>query len=761
MAGWHKFGRRRWWAGASMALALMTTALPPAAAGDSGGDGGVVFPGGEPGMATTEATPVTLRTPVDPSEPPVLDEPAAGREALDQVGDRLGEVAARNGMSPADLEDLLLSDDTAHLDRYGFVFFVDPAPDTAPRADVDAAPAAAPFPYEDTFSLNSKPGSKRVVYLDFNGHTLPASNGWRAGVYTALAYDTNGAPGTFSNDEMDVIQSIWQRVAEDFAPFDVNVTTAAPAFDAINRSSASDLTYGTRAVITNTADTEICGFCGGVAYLGVFDIYGDFAPHSYFQPAWCFSGSLSGDTKAMAECVSHEVGHNMGLDHDGRELFGDYYAGHEPWAPIMGVSYYEPVTQWSKGDYDGATNTEDDFAVMASHGVKQRSDDHTNIDTTATVLLSSRTGVVSSKDDYDLFSFTASESGSVTFVAEPAPVSPNLDVVLNLYSAEMDLLATDAPPVVKVWEDEATGLGASLNHTVEAGVTYYLQVHGGAHLTPTTGYPRYGSIGAYELAAEGMTGLSSCGGLVVTLQGTTGADTIDGTSGIDVIDGLGGNDVIDGLGGADVICGGDGNDTLDGGDGADSLVGGNGTDSITGGVGDDSLTGGSGIDTILGGSGNDSLFGEASADVVDGGTGNDTLTGGDGADTLDGGEGVDVVNGNSGADEIEGGNGADDIDGGTEGDVVGGGSGVDDINGGAGNDTVSGGISNDELLGGDGTDTVNGNGGNDAMFGNAGSDTLNGGNGSDSLNGGTGTDTCRGNAGTDGATACEVKSSIP
>ncbi|MET0831415.1 MAG: hypothetical protein ABWY62_03470, partial [Acidimicrobiia bacterium] len=261
----------------------MTTVLPPAAAGDSGADGGV-FPGSDPETTAVPAS-VTLRRPVDPSESPVLAEPAAGQEALDQVGDRLVEVAARNGMPPADLEDLLLSDDTAYLDRYGFVFFVDPAPDTAPRDGGDAAPAAAPFPYEDTFSLNSKPGSKRVVYLDFNGHTLPASNGWRAGVYTALAYDTDGAPGTFNDAEMDVIQSIWQRVAEDFAPFDVNVTTAAPAFDAINRSSASDLTYGTRAVITNTADTEICGFCGGVAYLGVFDIYDTFLPHSYYQPA--------------------------------------------------------------------------------------------------------------------------------------------------------------------------------------------------------------------------------------------------------------------------------------------------------------------------------------------------------------------------------------------------------------------------------------------------------------------------------------------
>jgi hypothetical protein len=757
MAGWHGFGRRRWWAVVSMVLALTTTVFSPAAADESGPDSGVVFPGGEP-EAATEAAPATPRRPVDPSESPVLEEPAAGREALDQVDDRLGEVAARNGMSAAELEHLLLSDDTVYLDRYGYVFFVDPAPATAPRSDGEAAPAA-PFPYEDTFLLSSKPGSKRVVYLDFNGHTLPADNGWQSGGYAALAYDTNGAPATFSNAERDVIQSIWQRVAEDFAPFDVNVTTQAPAFDMINRSSGSDLTYGTRVLITNTAATDICGSCGGVAYLGVFDIY-EF-PHAFFQPAWCFPGWLGGDTKAMAECVSHEVGHTMGLEHDGREFFGDYYEGHEPWAPIMGVSYYEPVSQWSKGEYDGATNTEDDFAVMSTHGVKQRIDDHTNGDTTATVLLTSRTGVVASKDDYDLFSFTASESGPVTFVAEPSSVSPNLDVVLKLYSADMDLLATDEPPVVKVWEDEATGMDASLTHDVAQGVTYYLQVHGGAHLTPTTGYSRYGSIGAYELVAEGITGLSSCGGLVVTLQGTTGADTITGTSGIDVIDGLGGDDTIDGLGGADVICGGDGNDTLDGGDGADDLFGGNGANDLVGGTGDDSLTGGSGIDSILGEAGNDSLSGAGSGDDLVGGDGNDTLTGGDGADTLGGDAGADVINGNSGADEIEGTTGNDIINGGTEGDVVDGGSGIDYINGGTGNDTVSGGISADMLLGGGGTDTVNGNGGNDDMFGNAGSDTLNGGNGSDSLNGGSGTDTCRGNAGSDGATACEVKSSIP
>lgn len=30
----------------------------------------------------------------------------------------------------------------------------------------------------------------------------------------------------------------------------------------------------------------------------------------------------------------------------------------------MGVGYYKPVTTWSKGEYAGATQTQDDLAVM-------------------------------------------------------------------------------------------------------------------------------------------------------------------------------------------------------------------------------------------------------------------------------------------------------------------------------------------------------------------------------------------------------------
>ena len=87
-----------------------------------------------------------------------------------------------------------------------------------------------------------------------------------------------------------------------------------------------------------------------------------------------------------------------------------------------------------------------------------------------------------------------------------------------------------------------------------------------------------------------------CGGLDVTMVGTSGKDVINGTSGRDIINGLGGNDIIRGFGGDDVICGGPGNDTLNGGDGDYQLFGQSGNDKLNGGNGTDTCDGGTGTD---------------------------------------------------------------------------------------------------------------------------------------------------------------------
>ena len=50
-----------------------------------------------------------------------------------------------------------------------------------------------------------------------------------------------------------MIQSVWQRVAEDYSMFDVDVTTQDPGLAAIDRTDVNDQNYGTRALITNTS----------------------------------------------------------------------------------------------------------------------------------------------------------------------------------------------------------------------------------------------------------------------------------------------------------------------------------------------------------------------------------------------------------------------------------------------------------------------------------------------------------------------------
>ncbi len=92
----------------------------------------------------------------------------------------------------------------------------------------------------------------------------------------------------------------------------------------------------------------------------------------------------------MAEAVSHEAGHTYNLVHDGRISPAEgYYQGHGSgatgWAPIMGVGYYRSLTQWSKGEYTSANNTEDDLAKLASK-IPVIADDHGNTVAAATQL---------------------------------------------------------------------------------------------------------------------------------------------------------------------------------------------------------------------------------------------------------------------------------------------------------------------------------------------------------------------------------------
>ncbi|HEY9873928.1 MAG TPA: hypothetical protein V6D12_10855, partial [Candidatus Obscuribacterales bacterium] len=422
-------------------------------------------------------------------------------------------------------------------------------------------PVSAALDLSQTFFLNSLVGANHTIYLDFNGHTTSGTF-WNssftggANIVTP-AFDFDGNTASFSNAELERIHYIWQRVAEDFSPFNVNVTTQAPTdINDLTKSSTSDTRWGVRVAIGGSSYDWYKAEAGGVAYLTSFNWDSD-------TPTFVFDEQLTnGDEKFTAEAISHEVGHTLGLKHDGRLTPAEgYYYGHGSgdtgWAPIMGAGYYQNLTQWSKGEYASANNTEDDLQIITTqNGFGYRTDDTGSTIATAKALTISGasvsgSGIIERNTDLDFYSFVTG-AGSINLTINPFSRGPNLDIWAGLYNSDGTLITSSNPTDL---------LSASITANVAAG-TYYLAIDGVGKGDPLgTGYTDYGSLGQYSISGSIIT---SSG---LNLVGTDNNDTLNGADTTDTLAGGKGNDKLNGMGGNDSLNGGEGNDTIDGGAG--------------------------------------------------------------------------------------------------------------------------------------------------------------------------------------------------
>ncbi len=407
-----------------------------------------------------------------------------GTEAIRALGTLMPEVAARYYRSAADLRRGFLQERDLWVDDRTRLYYACSALPDPNKGGVRARGTgdAPPFPESETFKLHSRPGSRKTVYLDFDGH-LTSGTSWNNGNdIDSAPWDLDGNGSNWSTAEAEGIQRTWLRMAEDFIPFDVDVTTEDPGVEKLRRTNAGDQDYGIRVVLSPTDGWF--GGAGGVAYIGSFNWDSD-------TPCFVFTANLGNDEKNFAEAGSHEVGHTVGLYHDGQTGGVEYYGGQGNWAPIMGVGYYRPITQWSKGEYDKANNQQDDLAVAANYGCVQMADDRGNNIATAEMLSGTTPkvkGTIERTDDADVFGFVTG-NGAITLNAQPAGWGANLDIRLDLLDENGLNLASSDP----------AGLGASIQITLQPGI-YYLRVDGVGAANPVTdGYSDYGSLGEYNL----------------------------------------------------------------------------------------------------------------------------------------------------------------------------------------------------------------------------------------------------------------------
>nr|MBA3484103.1 hypothetical protein [Pirellulales bacterium] len=315
--------------------------------------------------------------------------------------------------------------------------------------------------------LHSNLGASRTIYLNFTGNKVAEEWNTERGDLSGLvtyAFDTDGDPSQFSVNEQYMIRQIWEIVAEDYAPFDVDVTTdyAGP----FGNGQALNVAIGgtDRDQLLSTGIARADGFSNFSTLPSVVvttNVRYQMA-YSAATPELKSRGLYDRDLGtselkaqkdeiirrymdlvewetmvAIGNTVSHESGHAFGLVHHENFVEGtphtEYSVGTVTWTPIMGSNLSTDRHTWSYPD----VTFQDQLEVLADD-LGARTDDHPDAYATPLIaadsgLLFEQSGIITTMDDADAFSFRVQYDG-IYHVAVNVPQFGNLDSRFELYS---------------------------------------------------------------------------------------------------------------------------------------------------------------------------------------------------------------------------------------------------------------------------------------------------------------------------------------
>jgi PKD repeat protein len=233
----------------------------------------------------------------------------------------------------------------------------------------------SPLP-SDPYKLHSRPGAPRTIYLDFTGSNPVVNSPWNAGATINIPRYS----GTAQN-----IKNIWTRVADAFAPFNVDVTTELPVGGIPLRSPNFQrcLIGGNPFMVTDpllvpAGTVESLGWwTGGNSYLSsatnplLIAGFDEIPCFVFPDPPFVLS------EMQVAGAICHQLGHTLGLGHKGVtdtiqtewnaghcSKDGIFYFGHgnenaaDSWGPLMGAPVYGQNRQtWAGAWYVKPTMT--------------------------------------------------------------------------------------------------------------------------------------------------------------------------------------------------------------------------------------------------------------------------------------------------------------------------------------------------------------------------------------------------------------------